>query len=257
MNDVENFITGDFVEHVAKVKGDEAAGWATAGGLGLGDKAVHLELDGFYDEVHPVGNSDGVVIRKKMSGESDTEGLSNVASQNATESCGYADGPKFGGVIGVFVEAEQVGTCEVRNDERVDIAIVESGEESNDVGVDVGVVQFGEGDEHVHAVHLEAIGLSSRGLTDGFNDVAWELKVRGGRMRGGGGGANRCFRWTEGRRDGSWVELADCVLEGGLVDDGNGSVGSGSRIRGAIVVHIRGCLGCLVDRFGGGRFGWS
>ena len=98
-----------------------------------------------------------------------------------------------------------VGAGEVGDDEGMDVPIEEAGEEGCDVGVDVWLVLLGKGDEHVHAIHLKAVGFASGSLPDGCDDVSWELEVWGGRSRRGSGRTVGCLGRPEGRRNGRGV----------------------------------------------------
>jgi hypothetical protein len=51
--------------------------------LGLGDETIDLWLNGFDDEVHSIGYSDGMVVWEKVTGEVGAEGLGNMTGRDS------------------------------------------------------------------------------------------------------------------------------------------------------------------------------
>lgn len=71
------------------------------------------ELGGLDDEIHAAVDPDGKLMGEEVNGPALTIGGRDVVGEYPSHCGRNANGTEFGGVVGVFVDTEQVGVCEV------------------------------------------------------------------------------------------------------------------------------------------------
>lgn len=167
-----------------------------------------------------------------------------MAGNDTTKCRRDSNGAQLGGVVEVLVQAEKVGTCEIGYDRRMELPIINAGEEANKLFMEICIGRLGKSDKNIHTVH-DYTGRFSFGC--GFDcgyEVTTKLEKACGRLRGCSGGSEgrgmRCMQLSR-------VEFLDMGVESGLADGGDWCDGSGSSICTSVVIIVCCMLGCFVD----------
>ena len=130
-------------------------------------------MHGLDDKIHSVVDADCKIEGKEVSRKSILHRGGKVGCNDSADCGGYRDGPEFGWVCVVFVEAEEVGVSEELVCLWWDLAGVNEVEEAVNVVVDVGIVEIDEGGEDVDGVGKKAGAFMLGRVFDGVADVAW------------------------------------------------------------------------------------
>ena len=112
-DDLEQLIAGDEVEHNLEVQEHCCPCRGASPCLRELDIFLGCKLHGLNDKVHTTSDANRPVVGPDMGGELLAEGVGDMACNDAAHSGGDADGPEFGGIVGVPEEAKNIGVGEV------------------------------------------------------------------------------------------------------------------------------------------------
>ncbi|MGL5934066.1 MAG: hypothetical protein ACRCZI_00435 [Cetobacterium sp.] len=122
---IPDSLAGDAVEHVVEVQQEKGAGRGGAGHMlvELGAGEVYHELETAFE-----GNAK-LAMGEEVIGKGRAMLFHDVLASDATEGGANGDGPKLGGVRGIFVEGHEMAGREHGNDGGRDLVVEKEGEE--------------------------------------------------------------------------------------------------------------------------------
>ena len=117
------FLTGDSVEHVFNVEGDEGTGREEALGFWDCDKFVDAKGHSVGDEVEAAADAEGEIEGEEVICKSAAVDVEDGSSGNASNGRWDPEGAKFVGVVYIFVEENLVSSAKKVDDAWGDIAV--------------------------------------------------------------------------------------------------------------------------------------